>query len=62
MMNLINKVCLPIAIIGAINYGLVALFAFDILSILNNGSLQFVAQVIIGVAGAIVAFGLITNK
>ena len=62
MLNLINKICLPIAVVGAINYGLVGLFGIDLLSYLNTGGLQLAAQIIIGAAGAVVAFGLITNK
>jgi uncharacterized membrane protein YuzA (DUF378 family) len=61
MLNLINKICLPIAVVGAINYGLVVL-GFDLLSLLNTGALKLAAQIIIGAAGAVVAFGLITNK
>lgn len=61
-MNTINKICLPIALLGAINYGLVGLFGLDLFSYLNGADFIRLVQIIIGAAGAYVAFGLIANK
>ena len=62
MLNLINKICLPVALLGAINYGLIGLFNFDLLSYLDGRTLVQIAQIVVGVAGAVVFAGLITNK
>ena len=62
MLNLINKICLPVALLGAINYGLIGLFGFDLLSYLDGRTLVQIAQIVVGVAGAVVFAGLITNK
>jgi uncharacterized membrane protein YuzA (DUF378 family) len=61
MLNLINKIALPITVVGAINYGLIALFSLDLLSYLN-GDLVMIVQILVGAAGAVVAAGLIANK
>ena len=61
MLNLINKIALPVSALGAINYGLIALLGLDLLSYLN-GDLITIVQILIGVAGVIVAAGLIANK
>jgi len=62
LISLLNKVCLPIALFGAINYGLIGLFNLDLLSYLRDGTLVVIAQVVIGVAGAFAALGLFGRK
>ncbi|MCL2629720.1 MAG: DUF378 domain-containing protein [Alphaproteobacteria bacterium] len=57
MTKLINMVCLPIVIIGAVNYGLMGLFGIDLLHYLNGATLIQAAQIIIGVSGLVVAAG-----
>ena len=57
MTNLLNKVCLPIVLFGAINYGLVGLFRLDLISYLGCPLLIRAAHIIIGLAG----LGLITG-
>ena len=62
LINLMNKVCLPIALFGAINYGLIGLGITDLLSFLHDGALVQIAQIVIGVAGAGVALGFFGKK
>ena len=61
IMNLLNKICLPIALFGAINYGLIGVFATDLLGYLDGGLIQ-IAQIIIGIAGVFVACGMVSGK
>ncbi|MDR1826630.1 MAG: hypothetical protein LBQ49_02970 [Rickettsiales bacterium] len=61
-MNLINKISLPIAVFGAIVVGLAGI-GIDLAGELNIGTqIIQIAQLVIGAAGVVVAFGLITNK
>ena len=62
MINIINKVALPIALLGAINYGLIGLFRIDMLYYLSGSALQQAALVVIGVSGALVALSLLMKR
>jgi uncharacterized membrane protein YuzA (DUF378 family) len=61
MKKIINMVALPIALFGAINYGLIGIFRIDALGYLGGGIWTQIAQIAIGFAGVAVAFGF-TSK
>lgn len=54
-MKTVQKICLVLTIIGAVNWGLVGLFDFNLVSTLFKGStaLQNIIYVIVGVCGLI---------
>ena len=62
MLNFVNKIALPVALFGAINYGLIGLIGLDLISYLNDGMLIRIAYIIIGVGGVMVAAGIATKK
>ncbi|MDR2268664.1 MAG: DUF378 domain-containing protein [Rickettsiales bacterium] len=62
MKNIINAICLPIVLFGAINYGLIGLFDLDILAYLGDPTLMKVAHVVIGLAGVGLATGWYGKK
>ncbi len=45
-MMIINKIALALAIIGALNWGLVGLFTFDLVAWICGGSTTIVARII----------------
>lgn len=45
-MNIINKIALTVAIIGALNWGLVGLFSFDAVAWICGGATTIVARII----------------
>ncbi len=45
-MSVINKIALVIAIIGALNWGLVGLFSFDAVAWIAGGSTALLARII----------------
>lgn len=60
MQKILDMVCMPLVLIGALNYGLVALFGFDIfgeIGGLTNGNIAFVLQLLVAIAAVIVAAG-----
>ncbi|MCD8027905.1 MAG: DUF378 domain-containing protein [Erysipelotrichaceae bacterium] len=53
-MNTIQKIALVFSIIGAINWGLVGLFSFNLVEALfGNGMLTAIVYMIVGIAGII---------
>ena len=54
-METLQKICLVLTIIGAVNWGLVGLFDFNLVSTLFKGStaLQNIIYVIVGVCGLV---------
>lgn len=54
-MKTVQKICLVLTIIGAINWGLFGLFDFNLVSTLFKGStaLQNIIYVIVGVCGLV---------
>ena len=54
-MKTVQKICLVLTIIGAVNWGLVGLFDFNLVSTLFKGStaLQNIIYVIVGVCGLV---------
>jgi uncharacterized membrane protein YuzA (DUF378 family) len=62
MKKIIDFVCLPLVLVGAVNYGLIAVFDYDILSILQDGAFIRIAQILIGVAGVGLATGWYGKK
>ena len=62
-MKTVQKICLVLTIIGAVNWGLVGLFDFNLVSTLFKGStaLQNIIYVIVGVCGLINIGLLFTN-
>lgn len=46
VMMIMNKIALAIAIIGALNWGLVGLFSFDLVAWLSGGSTTILARII----------------
>jgi uncharacterized membrane protein YuzA (DUF378 family) len=57
MKNIINLVCLPLVILAAVNYGLIGVFDYDVLSLLPDATLLKIVQVLIGIAGIGLATG-----
>ena len=50
-----NMIALTLVIVGALNWGLIGFFTFDLVTALFNGNLYWLARVIfalVGVAGA----------
>ncbi len=45
-MNIINKIALIIVIIGALNWGLVGLFSFDLVAWISGGAASILARII----------------
>ena len=55
-MKILQKICLFLTIIGALNWGLVGLFQMDLVATIFNGSDSIIARVIyslIAIAGII---------
>ncbi len=55
-MNFIQKTALVLTIIGALNWGLIGLFQFDLVATLFGGELSIVSRVIytlVGIAGIV---------
>ncbi len=54
-MKTVQKICLVLTIIGAVNWGLIGLFDFNLVSTLFKGStvLQNIIYVIVGICGLI---------
>ena len=53
-MRILNKIALFLVIVGAIVWGMVGLFNFNLVSWIFNGSLEFIARIIytlVGIAG-----------
>ncbi len=46
LMNIINKIALVLVIIGALNWGLVGLFTFDLVAWICGGATTVVARII----------------
>ena len=60
-MNTLQKLCLGLTIIGALNWGLVGLFQFDLVASIFGGTEEILTRVIytlVGIAG-IVNIGLL---
>lgn len=60
-MNTLQKLCLGLTIIGALNWGLVGLFQFDLVASIFGGTDEILTRVIytlVGIAG-IVNIGLL---
>ena len=54
MMNVINKIALILVIIGALNWGLIGLFSFDLVAWISGGAATVLARIIytiVAVAG-----------
>ncbi len=53
-MEVLQKICLVITIIGAINWGLIGLFDFNLVNTLfGNGTLSKVIYTLVGITGLI---------
>ena len=54
-MKTIQKICLVLTIIGAVNWGLIGLFDFNLVSTLFKGStvIQNIIYIIVGICGLI---------
>lgn len=46
MMNIINKIALALIIVGALNWGLVGLFSFDLVAWITGGATSILARII----------------
>lgn len=55
-MNILTRVCLWIAIVGALNWGLVGLFNFNLVSFIFGASIfTQIIYIIVGLAGVWIA-------
>ncbi|MBQ7140856.1 MAG: DUF378 domain-containing protein [Bacilli bacterium] len=55
-MNTLQKLCLGLTIVGALNWGLVGLFQFDLVASIFGGTEEILTRVIytlVGIAGII---------
>ena len=61
-METLQKTCLVLTIVGAINWGLIGLFDFNLVStIFGNGSiLEKIVYILVGIAG-IINIGVLFN-
>ncbi len=61
-METLQKTCLVLTIVGAINWGLIGLFDFNLVStIFGNGSiLEKIVYILVGIAG-IINIGILFN-
>ena len=50
-MKIIDKIALALVIIGALNWGLVGLFQFNLVSAIFSGNLYFLARIIYALVG-----------
>lgn len=50
-MKIVNCIALTLVIIGALNWGLIGFFGYDIVTSLFGGSLFWVSRVIFGLVG-----------
>lgn len=50
-MKSLNWIALTILIIGALNWGLIGFFGFDLVSSIFGGSMYWISRVIFGVVG-----------
>ncbi len=50
-MEIFNKICIVLLIIGGINWGLVGLFSFDAVGWLCGGSVSVLSRIIFTVVG-----------
>ena len=46
MMNVINKIALILVIVGALNWGLIGLFSFDLVAWISGGAATILARII----------------
>ena len=46
MMNVINKIALILVIVGALNWGLIGLFSFDLVAWISGGAATMLARII----------------
>lgn len=57
-MKAIDWVALTLIIIGALNWGLIGFFQFDLVSTIFGGSLSFVSRIIFALVGLSGLYGL----
>ncbi|WP_102693770.1 DUF378 domain-containing protein [Rummeliibacillus pycnus] len=50
-MSVLNRIALALVIIGAINWGLIGFFRFDLVSAIFGGQTAFLSRVIFGLVG-----------
>ena len=51
-MNTLNKIALTLVVIGALNWGLIGFFGFDLVTTLFHGRLFFLARTVFALVGA----------
>lgn len=57
-MKVLDWIVLTLVIVGAINWGLIGFFQFDLVSTIFGGSLHWLARVIFAVVGLAGLYGL----
>ena len=57
-MKVMDWITLTLVIIGAINWGLIGLFQFDLITTIFNGSLYWISRVIFALVGIAGIYGL----
>ena len=50
-MNLINRLALGLVLVGALNWGLVGLFQFDLVAWLFGGQMALLSRLVYGLVG-----------
>jgi len=66
-MKVMNCIALTLVIVGALNWGLIGIFGFDLVTTLFSGSLFWISRIIfalVGVAGiyALMFYGNVTTE
>lgn len=63
-LNAINIICLVLVIVGALNWGLVGAFQFDLVAAIFGAlpAVQRLVYVLVGIAGIVLAIGAFTGR
>ncbi|MDR1476688.1 MAG: DUF378 domain-containing protein [Rickettsiales bacterium] len=58
MKKFMNTVCMPLALFGAIDWGLIGIFRYDVIgAVLGSSMAAQIVQILIGLSGLGVLFG-----
>jgi uncharacterized membrane protein YuzA (DUF378 family) len=57
MRTIWNMICLPIVILGALNYGAMGIFDVNFLSVFGEKTIVRLIEIVIGFAGLFLAMG-----
>jgi uncharacterized membrane protein YuzA (DUF378 family) len=58
----LQTVCLLLVVIGALNWGTIALFNADLVKVVGNESIEKIVKLAVGVASLVIAFALFGDE